>query len=421
MGALSATISPTVDRSASKEASKDLQDDLAAAEEISPDIDTSGAEDFANAYQNELGSAIGNVEWDDFQSGDSFVQDINPQTGMVGDPIETSRMLQNTLGETLEGGALDRAERGRDLGQAAADRAGGGGIAQAAGGAAGAVGLAALGGIAASVATLAKASPKFGKILGMLTDMFFLALRPLGDIAAEALLPFAMAGMEMAMKFNQMVNEDGLAVALGSVVVGAIKAIPEWLAQIQGFIWSLPFRIWEMAFGVLGSIFESVGLHGLADLMYDASETTGEMVDLIQSLPYETWQFMKQIPGHILTGLETIMDSIPGLEDIPGGSTVSNIAGSIPGLASGGIVTGPTTALVGEGTESEAVMPLSKLENMVSFEKDLNVEVETEVTLDDSELVDLFSEAVRILKEIRDQDPVEVVENERASRTKSLH
>ena len=33
----------------------------------------------------------------------------------------------------------------------------------------------------------------------------------------------------------------------------------------------------------------------------------------------------------------------------------------IPGLAEGGIVTGPTLALIGEGRESEAVIPLSKL------------------------------------------------------------
>ncbi len=39
--------------------------------------------------------------------------------------------------------------------------------------------------------------------------------------------------------------------------------------------------------------------------------------------------------------------------------------GGIPGLASGGIVTGPTLALIGEGRESEAVLPLSKLNSML--------------------------------------------------------
>jgi hypothetical protein len=39
--------------------------------------------------------------------------------------------------------------------------------------------------------------------------------------------------------------------------------------------------------------------------------------------------------------------------------------GSIPAMAEGGIVTGPTLALIGEGRESEAVIPLSKLNNMI--------------------------------------------------------
>ena len=39
---------------------------------------------------------------------------------------------------------------------------------------------------------------------------------------------------------------------------------------------------------------------------------------------------------------------------------------NIPTLASGGIVTGPTMALIGEGNESEAVLPLSKLNSMLN-------------------------------------------------------
>ena len=39
--------------------------------------------------------------------------------------------------------------------------------------------------------------------------------------------------------------------------------------------------------------------------------------------------------------------------------------GKIPALAEGGIVTGPTLALIGEGRESEAVIPLSKLNTMM--------------------------------------------------------
>jgi hypothetical protein len=37
----------------------------------------------------------------------------------------------------------------------------------------------------------------------------------------------------------------------------------------------------------------------------------------------------------------------------------------ILGLASGGVATGPTLAMIGEGSESEAVLPLSKLGNIM--------------------------------------------------------
>jgi hypothetical protein len=39
--------------------------------------------------------------------------------------------------------------------------------------------------------------------------------------------------------------------------------------------------------------------------------------------------------------------------------------GGIPGLATGGIVTSPTLAMIGEGNESEAVLPLSKLNSLI--------------------------------------------------------
>jgi len=44
---------------------------------------------------------------------------------------------------------------------------------------------------------------------------------------------------------------------------------------------------------------------------------------------------------------------------------IAGSMGGIPGLAEGGIVTGPTLAMIGEGGESEAVIPLSKLSAMM--------------------------------------------------------
>lgn len=56
-----------------------------------------------------------------------------------------------------------------------------------------------------------------------------------------------------------------------------------------------------------------------------------------------------------------------GISDIFGTmQSVSGFMKNVPALAEGGIVTGPTLAMIGEGGESEAVVPLSKLGTMIN-------------------------------------------------------
>ena len=53
----------------------------------------------------------------------------------------------------------------------------------------------------------------------------------------------------------------------------------------------------------------------------------------------------------------TIPDWVPGL----GGTTLGFDIPTIPALAAGGVATAPTLAMIAEGGEPEAVLPLSKL------------------------------------------------------------
>ena len=48
----------------------------------------------------------------------------------------------------------------------------------------------------------------------------------------------------------------------------------------------------------------------------------------------------------------------------------------VPKLASGGITTGPTLAMIGEGTEQEAVLPLSKLKQLLGYNVNNNINQE---------------------------------------------
>lgn len=61
----------------------------------------------------------------------------------------------------------------------------------------------------------------------------------------------------------------------------------------------------------------------------------------------------------------TAPDWVPGI----GGKTIGFNLPTIPLLAKGGIATGPTLAMVGEGREHEAILPLSKLQNLIDRAK----------------------------------------------------
>lgn len=60
-----------------------------------------------------------------------------------------------------------------------------------------------------------------------------------------------------------------------------------------------------------------------------------------------------------------IMSLLPGGSIASGGKGFFGIFKGLLGLASGGVATGPTLAMIGEGSESEAVLPLSKLGNIM--------------------------------------------------------
>lgn len=75
----------------------------------------------------------------------------------------------------------------------------------------------------------------------------------------------------------------------------------------------------------------------------------------------------KQIAAAALKALafQAILSLIPGAGVAAGAGGFGKLFKGFLGLASGGVVTKPTLAMVGEGNESEAVMPLSKLGSMM--------------------------------------------------------
>lgn len=105
-----------------------------------------------------------------------------------------------------------------------------------------------------------------------------------------------------------------------------------WVAQIVGWIAGLPGRIGRAASGMWDSL--KIGF-----------------INVINYLIWKWNNFSLTLGGGSVLGV-----------DIP---SVTLSTPDIPYLADGGITTGPTLAMIGEGREDEAVLPLSRLDGML--------------------------------------------------------
>jgi|GEM_PF-1253058 len=74
-----------------------------------------------------------------------------------------------------------------------------------------------------------------------------------------------------------------------------------------------------------------------------------------------------KILNWMIDGLNKIQFEVPDWVPEIGGKTIGVNIPKIPYLAEGGITTGPTLAMIGEGREQEAVLPLSKLSKLLQL------------------------------------------------------
>ncbi|MFJ4687050.1 phage tail tape measure protein [Streptomyces sp. NPDC088789] len=142
--------------------------------------------------------------------------------------------------------------------------------------------------------------------------------------------------------------------AVGQAVSGALAAIG-WLAAVPGRVagWFTSMKDLAVA-AALGLVAWLLGLPG---------RVTRAVSGLFDGIPASARGAINTVIGWWNQLAFTIGGgSVMGV-DIP--SATLNTP-DIPYLARGGIATGPTVAMVGEGREDEAILPLSRLEQMLS-------------------------------------------------------
>jgi hypothetical protein len=98
--------------------------------------------------------------------------------------------------------------------------------------------------------------------------------------------------------------------------------------------------------------------------MYDAMQEGASATEALEAM---FSRLVRQLAEMAIKAaiFSAIMSAVSGGASVTGGVSFIGAFKKILGLASGGVATGPTLAMIGEGSESEAVLPLSKLGNIM--------------------------------------------------------
>jgi hypothetical protein len=206
--------------------------------------------------------------------------------------------------------------------------------------------------------------------------------------------------------------------------------IKYWTIKIFGAVWTWLKDLWDdivdlffwavdkvktlfLNFTVLGIIIKNWGaISGwISNQWSGIASTISGWVGKIKGFFHGMWD-------GVVSGLKWALNGIIGLlnDGIYGVNVLISGANRIPGvnigfipyipyLANGGVTTGPTLAMIGEGPEQEAVLPLSKLEAMintgggaaqaVSQVQPVTARVELDVVGGANAFTDFFREVVR--------------------------
>jgi hypothetical protein len=194
-----------------------------------------------------------------------------------------------------------------------------------------------------------------------------LALDETKESVGAALLPAIEAILPYLTKFATWASENPK-VFLG--IAGAIAGISAAIIALNFALAANPITLIAIGIAALGAAltaayFKFEGFRKIVDALF------GAIKFYINNVTIPLFQTMFSIVKTIFNGIASAWNntfgklsfSIPNIPGLPGRGTKIEVP-NIPMLANGGIVTGPTLAMIGEGGESEAVIPLSRLDQM---------------------------------------------------------
>ena len=105
----------------------------------------------------------------------------------------------------------------------------------------------------------------------------------------------------------------------------------------------------------------------------------------------------KSVVNYIVDQINALIGLVNGVTSKLSFGKVKGGISTIPRLAEGGIVTRPTLAMIGEGGESEAVIPLSKL-NSMGGAGGVNIIIQDSLVADEESAKNLLEKAFNSMK-----------------------
>lgn len=154
---------------------------------------------------------------------------------------------------------------------------------------------------------------------------------------------------------------------IDAAVTGAISAISQQfplLGAVLSGVWSSISDVWaniQAIFSNIISFIDNVFSGNWSAAWENVVAIFGNVFGMIANIAKIPINAVVSALNWVLGKINSISVTIPDWVPELGGQTFGFNIPTIPALAAGGIATAPTLAMIGEGSEPEAVMPLSKL------------------------------------------------------------
>ena len=190
--------------------------------------------------------------------------------------------------------------------------------------------------------------------------------------------------------------------AMGIDIIGIFERIKEGLSAIWASISETAIAAWNIVTGAV-----SAGWAGLTALFTSATQPIKDLWSglwtQIGGIVTSVWEGIKTTIfgaiNEIITKVNRVIESINSVAKKGGDALGIKVPSfpKIPMLAEGGIVTRPTLAMIGEGGESEAVIPLSKLGSFAGA-GNITVNIQGDVYSSREAAIEMANEIARVLR-----------------------